>query len=116
MEYCSWIYRQSFQELCGMDYCNGIQGFISYAISNLTNIGRGRIRCPCRKFQTKMFIDLGFFRIYLLQKSFISEFVPHKTMAAKIGRSTSSSKKVHGVIDVNTNPYRNMIMDTMRMN
>jgi len=31
-------------------------------------------------------------------------------------RSTSSSSKMHGVVDDNSNPYRNMIMDAMRMN
>jgi hypothetical protein len=30
--------------------------------------------------------------------------------------STSSSSNVHEVIDDNSNPYRNMVMDVMRMN
>jgi len=31
-------------------------------------------------------------------------------------RSTSSSSNVHGVVDENSNPYKNMVMDAMRMN
>jgi hypothetical protein len=30
--------------------------------------------------------------------------------------STSSSSNMHGVVDDNSNPYKNMIMDAMRMN
>ena len=30
--------------------------------------------------------------------------------------STSSANNVHGVANDNNNPYRNMIMDAMRMN
>jgi len=33
----------------------------------------------------------------------------------KIG-STSSSCNMHEVVDDNTNPYRNMVMDAMRIN
>jgi hypothetical protein len=37
-------------------------------------------------------------------------------MIEKVVRSTSSSNNVHGVVDDNSNPYRNMVMDVMRMN
>jgi hypothetical protein len=30
--------------------------------------------------------------------------------------STSSASNVHGVVNDNSNPYRNMVMDAMRMN
>jgi hypothetical protein len=30
--------------------------------------------------------------------------------------STSSASNVHGVVEDNSNPYKNMIMDVMRMN
>jgi hypothetical protein len=30
--------------------------------------------------------------------------------------STSSASNVHGVVDDNSNPYRTMVMDAMRMN
>ena len=42
--------------------------------------------------------------------------VPHETMVKKMVRSTSSSSNMHGVVNDNSNPYRNMIMDAMRMN
>jgi hypothetical protein len=31
-----------------MDYCNGVQGFVNYALSNLRNISRDGIRCSCK--------------------------------------------------------------------
>jgi len=31
-------------------------------------------------------------------------------------RSTSKSSNMHGVVEDNNNPYRNMVMDAMRMN
>jgi len=37
-------------------------------------------------------------------------------MIEMIVRSTSSSSSVYGVVDNNNNPYRNMVMDVMRMN
>jgi len=37
-------------------------------------------------------------------------------MIEKVVMSTSSSNNVHGVVDDNNNPYRNMVMDVMRMN
>jgi len=37
-------------------------------------------------------------------------------MVKMMVESTSSSSKVHGVVDNNNNPYRNMVMDAMRMN
>jgi len=37
-------------------------------------------------------------------------------MVKKMVRSTSSSSNMHEVVDDNSNPYRNMIMDAMRMN
>ena len=33
-----------------------------------------------------------------------------------VGSTTSNASNVHGVVNDNTNPYRNMIMDAMRMN
>ena len=42
----SWIYRDSPIRLCGMDYCNRVQGFINYTLSNMRNISGGNIRCP----------------------------------------------------------------------
>jgi hypothetical protein len=64
--------------------------------------------------------------ICLLQKGFMERYscwfahgepyVPHETIVEKMVGSTSSSSNVHEVIDDNSNPYRNMVMDAMRMN
>jgi hypothetical protein len=43
-------------------------------------------------------------------------YVPHETMVEKMVGSTSSSSNVHEVVDDNSNPYRNMVIDAMRMN
>jgi len=37
-------------------------------------------------------------------------------MVERMIGSTSSASNVHGVVEDNSNPYRNMIMDAMRMN
>jgi hypothetical protein len=37
-------------------------------------------------------------------------------MGERVVRSTSSASNVHEAANDNTNPYRNMIMDSMRMN
>ena len=42
--------------------------------------------------------------------------VPHKAMVERTFMSTSSSINVHEIIDDNSNPYRIMFMDVMRMN
>jgi hypothetical protein len=37
-------------------------------------------------------------------------------MVEKVVGSTSSASNVHEVVNDNSNPYRNMVMDAMRMN
>jgi hypothetical protein len=37
-------------------------------------------------------------------------------MVERMVGSTSSASNVHGVVNNNSNPYRNMVMDAMRMN
>ena len=41
---CSWMYRDSPKGLRMMNYCNGNECFINYAISNLKNISECGIR------------------------------------------------------------------------
>jgi len=43
-------------------------------------------------------------------------FVPHETMVERMVETTSSASNMHGVVDDNSNPYRTMVMDAMRMN
>ena len=42
-------------------------------------------------------------------------FVPNKSMVERMVGSTSSASNVYEVGNDNSNPYRNMIMDAMRM-
>jgi len=42
-------------------------------------------------------------------------FVPNKSMVERVVRSTSSASNMHEVGNENSNPYRNMVMDAMRM-
>jgi hypothetical protein len=51
-----------------MDYCNGVQGFINYTLYNLRNISGGCIRCPCKRYKKKKFIDPDVVTMHLLQK------------------------------------------------
>jgi hypothetical protein len=43
-------------------------------------------------------------------------FVPNESMVERVVGSTSSASNVHEVVNDNSNPYRNMVMDAMRMN
>ena len=43
-------------------------------------------------------------------------FVPHETMIERMVGSTSSVSNVHEVVDDNSNPYRTIVMDLIRMN
>jgi hypothetical protein len=43
-------------------------------------------------------------------------FVSKKRMGERVVGSTSSASNVHEAANDNTNPYRNMVMDVMRMN
>ena len=43
-------------------------------------------------------------------------YVPYVTMVERMVVLTYNSGNVHGVVDDNSNPYRNMVMDAIRMN
>jgi hypothetical protein len=63
--------------------------------------------------------------MYLLKKIFVKKYlcwlaqgepcVPYETMKELMVGSTSSSINIHGFTENNSNPYRSMIMATMRM-
>ena len=71
-------------------------------------------------------IDPNIVTIYLLQKKFMEKYlcwyeheepyVPYKTMVERMVRSAFNSNNVCGVVDDNSNPYKSMVMDTMRFN
>jgi hypothetical protein len=69
MNYRSWMYRVSPEGLCMMDYCNGVESFINYTVSNPKNISGGGIRCPCKMCKNKKFFNLDIVMMHLLNKS-----------------------------------------------
>jgi hypothetical protein len=109
-----------------MDYCNGVQSFINFATSIPRNFTDGGIRCPCRKCKNLKFLHQDVVTMHLLTKGFMEDymcwyahgelFVPHETMVERTSGSTSSASNMHVVVDDNNNPYKNITMDTMRMN
>jgi hypothetical protein len=58
----------------------------------------------------------GFMEDYLCWYAYGEVFVRNDSMRERVVGSTSSASNVHGVANDNSNPYRNMVMDAMRMN
>jgi len=109
-----------------MDYCNRVQGFINFATSIPRNFTRGSTKCPCRKCKKKKYLHPDVVMMHLLHKGFIKDylcwyaheelFVRNESIVERVVGSTSSASNVHGVPNDNNNPYKNMVMDAMRMN
>jgi hypothetical protein len=109
-----------------MDYCNRVQGFINFATSIPRNFTRGSTKCPCRKCKNKKYLHPDVVMMHLLHKGFIKDylcwyaheelFVRNESIVERVVGSTSSASNVHGVPNDNNNPYKNMVMDAMRMN
>jgi len=86
----------------------------------------GGIRCPCRKCQNKKYLHPDVVTMHFLHKGFMENyqcwyahgevFVSKKRMEERVVGSTSSASNVHEATNNNTNPYRNMVMDAMKMN
>jgi len=122
----SWMYRDSPQGLRRMSYCNGVQGFINFATSIRRNFTGGSISCPCRKCKNKKYMHPDVVMMHLLHKGFMEDylcryahrelFVCNESVVERVVGSTSSASNVHVVANDNSNPYRNMVMDAMRMN
>jgi hypothetical protein len=53
---------------------------------------------------------------YLCSFAHEEPYVPYKIMIEKMIMLTSSSNNVYGVIDDNSNRYRSMVMNVIRMN
>ena len=58
-----------------MDYCNGVQGFINFAISIPRNFTDGGIRCSCRKSKNKKFLHQDVVTMHLLTKGFMEDYL-----------------------------------------
>jgi hypothetical protein len=53
MDDCLCMYRDLPGRLRIMDYCNGVESFINYALSNLINISESGIRCLFKRCKNK---------------------------------------------------------------
>jgi len=120
------MYRDSPQELRRMDYCNEFQGFINFSTFIPRNFSGGGIKYPYRKCKNKKFLHPNIVTMHLLHKGFVEDylcwythgelFVRNESMVERMVESTFSASNVHEVVNDNSNPYRNIIMDAMKMN
>jgi hypothetical protein len=53
---------------------------------------------------------------YLCWYEYEEPYVPHDIMVGSMVGSTSGSSNLQGVVDDNSNPYRNIVMDAIGMN
>jgi hypothetical protein len=121
-----WMYQDSLKGLRRMDCYNRVRGFINYVLFNSRNINESNMRCPCTRCKNKKFLDSDIVTMHLLQKGFVKRYVcwfahkepyvPHETIIERIIGSTYSSSNVHEIIYNNSNPYRTLVIDTMKMN
>ena len=58
-----------------MNYCNGVEGFINYTLSNPRNFSEDGIGCPCKRCKNKKFMDLDVVMMHLLQKRIYEEIL-----------------------------------------
>ena len=109
-----------------MDYCNEVEDFFNYALSNLRNISRGCIKCSCNRCKNKKnrfrcCNDSCFTKrvhreiLVLLCTQRTIGFLTYRGRDRMI-KSTSSASNKYGVVDDNSNPYKDMIMNVMKMN
>jgi len=57
----------------------------------------------------------GFMEHYLCWYAHRELFIPNESMVERVVGLTSSASNMHEVGNDNSNPYRNMVMDVMRM-
>ena len=61
----SWIFRVSPERLCKMNYCNRVDDFINYTLSNPKNISEGGIRYPFKMLLQCIFYKKSSWKKYL---------------------------------------------------
>jgi hypothetical protein len=64
----------------------------------------------------KRLLQKRFMNKYLYWYAYGEPYVTYDTMVEMMIVSTSNSSNVLGVVNDNSNPYRNIVMDAMRMN
>jgi hypothetical protein len=58
-----------------MNYCNGVQDFINYAISNMRNISGDDIRYLYKRCKNNKFLNPDVVMMHLLQKKKVHEAI-----------------------------------------
>jgi hypothetical protein len=71
----SWMLRDSPQGLWRMEYCNEVQGFINYVLSNPRNISEGGIQYSCKRCKNKKFLDPYVVMMHVLQKELMEKYL-----------------------------------------
>jgi hypothetical protein len=81
------------------------------------------IRYSCKRCNNKKFLNSDVVIMHILQNRFTEKYlcwfahgepyVPYDILVERMVGSTSSSSNMRGVINDNSNPYRNMVMDAM---
>jgi len=71
MDDCFLMYRVSPEGLRMMNYCNEVESFINYALSNMKISSSTRrvaygIRCPCKRCENKKYLDIDVVTMHLL--------------------------------------------------
>ena len=104
-------------------FCLGIQLFYSFFLYKFIE---GILNVHARDVKIKKFLDSDVVTKHHLQKEFMEKymcwyahgepFVPHNTMVERITDSTSSSSNVHEIVDDNSDPYKNMGMEAIKIN
>ena len=99
---------------------SGVQGFINFATYIPRNFTGGGIGCPCRKCQNKKYLHPNIvskrMENYQCWYAYGEVFVSKRRKEERVVGSTSSASNVHEAENDNINPYRNMVVDAMRMN
>ena len=67
-------------------------------------------------FRVLLILHKGFMENYQCWYAHGEVFVSKRRMEERVVGSTSSASNVHQATNDNTNTYRNMVMDVMRMN
>jgi len=115
-------YIKIFLKGCYAKLSQRVEDFINFILSNLKNIIECEIRCPCVKYKNKKFHHKDVVMMHLLKKEFVDKYfcwvphVPYTIMFERMVDLTSSSSNIHEFAYDNSNPYRSLVMDAMRMN
>ena len=73
MDDSSWMYQNSLKKLPQINYCNELESFINYALSNMKNINGDDIGCLCKRCKNKKFLDLNVITMHPLQTELIEK-------------------------------------------